>query len=83
MFRSKRDRIVDDAHNRIACAEMQLSHSFTDEAQSAARDELIAAQRYLQRAVEAKQAWEATEHDDYEEYPDVPYDTQLEIPLGR
>ena len=33
------DRIIDRAHHNIACAEMTVMHSFTDEAKAAALDE--------------------------------------------
>jgi hypothetical protein len=70
-FRTKADRIIDSAHNAIACAEMLLQHSFTPESRQQALDELFEAQKFLRRAVEAKRAWNAIEHDDYEDYPDV------------
>lgn len=72
MFRRKADRIVDDAHNAICCAEMRAMHAFTDDSKATALAELSQAQRYLARAVAARNAWDAAEHDDYEEYPDVP-----------
>jgi hypothetical protein len=71
-FRRKADRIIDRAHHAIACAEMTVQHSFTDADKQRALDELFQAQRFLRRAVEARTAWDAVEHDDYEEYPDVP-----------
>lgn len=71
-MRSTADRIIDQAHNAIACAEMQLAHSFTDDAKAKYGDELAQAQRFLARAVATKRAWCAIEHDDYEEYPVVP-----------
>jgi hypothetical protein len=70
-FRSKADRFIDQAHNAIACAEMTVAHSFTPESKQQALDELFEAQKFLRRAVEAKRAWNAIEHDEYEEYPDV------------
>jgi hypothetical protein len=70
-FRSKADRIIDDAHNAIATAEMVVQHSYTDESKQKALDDLFEAQKFLRRAVEAKRAWAATEHDEYDEYPDV------------
>jgi hypothetical protein len=70
-FRTKADRIIDSAHNAIACAEMSVAHSFTPESRQQALDELFEAQKFLRRAVEAKRAWNAIEHDEYEEYPDV------------
>lgn len=76
MFRSKPDQIIDRAHARIADAEMRLAHSFTDADMQAANDELFAAQRLLRRACEAKRAWKAADHDDYEEYPNVPEEDQ-------
>lgn len=72
MFRSKPDRIIDDAHNAIACAEMSLMHAFTDEDKATYGAELSEAQRYLARAVKAKAEWYATDHGDYDVYPDVP-----------
>jgi hypothetical protein len=81
MFRRKADQIIDDAHNRICSAEMMLMHSFTDESKATAHDELSKAQRYLRRACDAKRAWDAIEHDDYEEYPEVPYNEQSEFSL--
>jgi hypothetical protein len=74
MFRSKADRIIDRAHSRIAGAEVLVAHSFTPEAKQQALDELFAAQGFLRRAVAAKRAWYAVEHDDYDEYPSVPED---------
>jgi hypothetical protein len=70
-FRSKADRIIDRAHNAIATAEMTVAHSFTAESKQKALDELFEAQKFLRRAVEAKRSWFATDHDEYEEYPDV------------
>jgi hypothetical protein len=72
MFRSKADQIIDRAHNAICSAEMSLMHAFTDESKARYGDELFQAQRFLARAVAAKAAWDAIEHDDYEEYPEVP-----------
>ena len=63
----------------MASAEMLLAHSFTDADRQAAHDELFAAQRYLRGACEARAAWQATEHDDYEEYPEVAYDDQYQL----
>lgn len=80
-FRSKADRFIDHAHSRIASAEMMVAHSFTEESKAVALDELTAAQRYLQRACDAKVLWRSTEHDDYEEYPDVPYDAQYALKI--
>ena len=71
LFRSKAARIIDRAHSNIAGAEMTLNHSFTDEAIAKALVELNEAQAFLTRAIAARDAWDATEHDDYEEYPDV------------
>lgn len=71
LFRSKADRTIDRAHNAIACAEMTLMRSFTEETIAKAHEELNAAQAFLQRACAARDAWNATDHDDYEEYPDV------------
>jgi hypothetical protein len=71
LFRSKADRTIDRAHSAIAGAEMLLNHSFTDEAKAAALAELNAAQAFLCRAVAARDAWNRTEHGDYDEYPGV------------
>jgi hypothetical protein len=70
-YRRVADKHIDRAHNAIACAEMRIMHSFTDKDIRAANDELSAAQRYLSRAIAARDAWDAAEHDDYEEYPHV------------
>lgn len=75
-YRRKADRIIDAAHSAIADAEMLIAHSFTDADKAAAGDELAEAQAYLRRAIAARDAWDATEHDDYEEYPDVPAKSQ-------
>jgi hypothetical protein len=72
LFRRKADQIIDDAHNAIGCAEMRAMHSYTDADKAAALDELTEAQRYLARAVAARNAWDRVEHDEYEEYPRVP-----------
>ena len=84
MFRSKADRIIDAAHNRICSAEMMLAHSFTDEDRQSAHDGLFAAKRFLRRACEARRAWQAVDHDDYEEYPDVPEERPVRAcgPIG-
>ena len=79
MFRSKADQIIDRAHSRIANAEMLLAHSFKDGDIQAANDELFAAQRFLRRACDAKRAWQATDHDDYEDYPDVAEEDQYQL----
>lgn len=78
-FRRKADRFIDDAYNAIACAEMMLMHSFTDEDKAKHGAELSQAQRYLIRAVSARNAWDAAEHDDYEEYPFVPATDQDDL----
>ena len=80
MFRRKADRIIDSAHNAICAAEIAFMHAYTDADKQAAGDQISAAQRYLRRAVDAKCAWDAAEHDDYEEYPDVPESDQDELP---
>lgn len=72
MFRRTADRIIDKAHNAICDAEARLMHSFTDEDKQAAGEELSEAQRYLARAIAARDAWDAVKHDDYEDYPHVP-----------
>lgn len=82
MFRTAANKTVDAAHSRIASAEMMLAHSFTDEDRAKAQDELAAAQRYLQRACDARRAWRAADHDEYEAYPVVPYDKQTSLGLA-
>ena len=72
MFRSKADRFIDHAHSEIASAEMEINHSFTDADKAKAGANLTSAQRYLSRAVAARDAWNAVDHDDYEQYPNVP-----------
>jgi hypothetical protein len=79
LFRREADRIIDDAHNAIACAEMRVMHSYTDAAKASALDELTEAQRYLARAIATRDAWDRTEHDDYEAYPDVPRTSQASL----
>jgi hypothetical protein len=71
-YRSKADQIIDRAHNAIATAEMLVSHAFTPKAKEDALYELANAQDFLRRACEAKRAWQAADHDEYEQYPDVP-----------
>jgi hypothetical protein len=72
MFRRTADRIIDQAHCAIAGAEMMVNHSFTKESTARALDQLARAQRYLSRAIAARDAWDSTEHGDYDKYPDVP-----------
>lgn len=81
MFRRRADQIIDTAHSDIAGAEMMVAHAFTDESMACALDQLASAQRYLTRAVAARDAWGAAEHDDYEEYPDVPRNAQTTLAL--
>lgn len=38
---------------------------------------------YLARAIAARDAWYATDHDDYEEYPDVARDEQIALAVGE
>jgi hypothetical protein len=76
MFRRQADRVVDDAHNAICAAEASLLHAFTDADKTRFGDALAEAQRYLARAIAARTAWDACEHDDYEEYPAVPRTSQ-------
>jgi hypothetical protein len=73
-FRRTADRVIDDAHNAIASAEMSLMHSYTDEDKARYGRELYEAQKYLSRAIAARDAWDAVEHDDDDEtvYPYVP-----------
>ncbi len=78
-YRRKADRIIDRAHNAICNAEMTLTHSYTDAAIAKALAELNEAQAFLSRAVAARDAWDRVEHDDYEEYPDVPEKAQLDL----
>lgn len=79
MFRTKADRIIDEAHNAICDAEILVDHACTDEDKAHALDQLADAQRYLARAVEAKRAWYASAHGDYDEYPDVPRHAQINL----
>jgi len=71
-FRRKADRIIDQAHSAIASAEMALMHAHTDYDKAMCGDDLAQAQRFLQRAIATRDAWDATKHDEYEEYPIVP-----------
>ena len=68
LFRHTGLKIIDQAHSRIAGAEMTLAHSFTDEDKEKALDDVFLAQRYLRRACDTFKAWQSTDHDDYEEY---------------
>ncbi len=70
-WRTKPDQIVREAHTAIANAEARRIHSFTEEDIQEADDEMMAALRYLRRALDAKAKWESVQHDDYEEYPHV------------
>ena len=76
LFRRTADRVIDDAHNRIASAEMALMHAYTDVDKSRYGQELAEAQRYLARAIAARDAWDAGAHtrddDDESTYPYVP-----------
>jgi len=81
-YRTAADRVIDQAHCRIASAEMTLAHSFTDVDRQTAHDEIFAAQRYLRRACEAKQAWYASDPDEYAEYPPVAYDDQYMLDMA-
>lgn len=78
MFQRKADRIIGRAHSRIADAELDLMHADTPEQRAAAVDELTAAHSYLRRAVATRDAWDAAPqpHDEYENYPEVPWDDQ-------
>ena len=76
MFRRQADRVVDDAHNAICNAEASLLRAFTDADKTRFGEALAEAQRYLARAVAARTAWDACEHDDYEAYPAVPRTSQ-------
>ena len=71
-YRRQADRIIDRAHNAIANAEMGVIHAYTDEAKALALADLNSAVDWLNLAVAARDAWDRVEHDDYEEYPDVP-----------
>lgn len=75
-FRRTCDKYIDDAHSRIADAEMRIAHSFSEKDITEALDLLIKAQRYLARAISAKDAWDSVEHDEYEEYPVIEYEEQ-------
>jgi hypothetical protein len=70
-FRRTADRIIDHAHGKIAGAEMLLAHAYTEKSKVAALDQLASAQRYLARAIAERDAWDAVDHDEYEEYPHV------------
>lgn len=71
-YRRAADRHIDRAHAEIANAEARLIHSFTSEDIADADNQMMAAVRYLSRAIAARDAWDAVQHDDYEEYPHVP-----------
>ena len=74
MFRRTADRVIDDAHNHIAGAEMLIAHAYTDADKARFGAQLAQAQRYLARAIAARNAWDATAHNDDDEcvYPYVP-----------
>lgn len=72
MFRRTADRVIDDAHNAIASAEMSYDHAYTDEDKARYGRELYEAQKYLSRAIAARDAWDAAAHDDEATYPYVP-----------
>jgi hypothetical protein len=81
MFRAHGLKIIDRAHSAIGDAEMRIAHSYTDAQKAEALDELYRAQRFLRRACDTWKLWQATDHDDYEAYPDVPEIEQAEIAL--
>jgi len=70
-YRREADRYIDRAHSDIAGAEMMWMHSFTDADKTAALAQLHRAQESLARAIAARNAWDAVEHDDCETYPVV------------
>lgn len=74
MFRRTADRVIDDAHNAICSAEMSLMHAYTDDDKARYGAELAEAQRYLGRAIAARNAWDARAAGDDDEavYPYVP-----------
>jgi hypothetical protein len=72
MFRRAADEAIDRAHSAIAACEMSLMHAFTAEDKARFGDELAQAQRFLARAIETRRVWDATDHDEYENYPNVP-----------
>jgi len=72
MFRRTADRVIDDAHNHICSAEMLLSHAFTDADKARYGAQLSEAQRYLARAIAARNAWDSADQDDEAVYPYVP-----------
>jgi len=86
MFRRTADRVIDDAHNRIADAEMGLMHAYTDADKTRYGQELAEAQRYLARAIAARDAWDkatpAHDEDDEVDYPYVPK-TDAEVEQAR
>jgi hypothetical protein len=53
-------------------------HAFTDESKARYGAELAQAQRFLARAIATRNAWDASEHDEYEEYPAVP-ETDMDV----
>ena len=81
MFRRTADKHIDRAHCAIASAEMEVERSRTDEHKAIALHHLAAAQRYLQRAIAARNARDAAEHDDYEDYPHVTTPAEEQISL--
>ena len=76
MFRNAANRAIDAAHSAVAGADMLALHAYTDVDKAYALDQMAEAQRYLARAIATKTAWDASEHDDYEAYPDVPRQLQ-------
>lgn len=72
LYRSSLDRTIDRAHSRIAGCEMSLAHAYTHDSIASAESDLERARDWLARAERAKAEWNATEHGDYDEMPDVP-----------
>jgi hypothetical protein len=65
-------KIIYRAKSRVADAEAQLIHSYTPEQIASADDAMASALRFLARAERVQRDWDAVQHDDYEEYPEVP-----------
>ncbi len=79
MFRRKADVIISQAHVAVCDAEIMIEQARTDEAYQIALDALACAQRFMRRAITARDDWDEHEHDEYENYPDVPETDQLTL----
>jgi hypothetical protein len=78
MFRREADRIIDRAHCAICNAESSFMHAYTDEDKARYGAEISQAQRFLARAIATRNAWDASDHGDYEAYPEVP-ETDMDV----